>query len=58
MSSRKVFKVQAARRSEVPRNLQEALELAEKTGVLQVPAEAMQLTVDSGVAVEVENGRK
>jgi hypothetical protein len=41
MSSRKVFKVQAARRSEVPRNLQEALELAEKTGVLQVPAEAM-----------------
>jgi hypothetical protein len=39
-----------------PQNLAEALQWAQATGILEVPAEAVQLTIDSGVRIEVSDG--
>ena len=49
----KIFKVKAAPAGTGPKSLKESLELAEKTGVLEVP-QGLQLNVNSGQPVEVK----
>lgn len=51
------FKVQASAQAG-PKNMNEALQLAKQTGVLEVPAGVMRLTIDSGVKIEVSDGPK
>ena len=51
--SAQVFKVKAAPTGTAPKSLKEALELAAKTGVLEVPT-GLQLNVNSGQPIEVK----
>lgn len=55
--STKIFKIKAAPAGTGPKSLKEALELAEKTGVLELPQEALRLTVNSGQPVGVAHGK-
>lgn len=54
----KVFKVVSAPAAGTPKSLKEALELAEKTGVLEIPGEALCLCVNSGIKVEIKSDGK
>ena len=49
----KIFTVKAAPPGSGPKTIQEALKLAEHTGVLEVPT-GLQLNVNSGQPVEVK----
>lgn len=51
----KLFEIQA---SDTTKTIDEALKLAQETGVLQVPKSALCLTIASGKPVEVENGEE
>ena len=51
--SARVFTVKAAPAGGGPKSLKEALELAKKTGVLEVP-QGVQLTIDAGLPIEVK----
>lgn len=52
----KTFEIQASNNKTI--DLEEALRLAQETGVLQVPESALCLTIASGSPVEVEDGKK
>ena len=51
--SAKIFSVKPAPPGGAPKSLKEALELAAKTGVLEVP-QGVQLTIDAGLPIEVK----
>jgi hypothetical protein len=53
----KLYKITPAPGVEAPKSIHQAMKLAEKTGVLPVPAEAMCLTVAGG-KIEVDHERK
>lgn len=50
----KIYKVTAAPGLNAPKSMQEALQLAEKTGRLAIPEKALCLTVSGGI-IEVEH---
>lgn len=54
----KILKVTAAPGPEGPKSIQAALAGAEETGVLAVPGDVLYLTVNSGLKIEVDHGRK
>lgn len=54
--SARVFTVKLAPPGPGPKTLREALALAEKTGVLELPRQALQLTINSGQPVEMAHG--
>lgn len=54
----KVLKVTAATGPEGPKTIEAALAAAKESGVLAVPRDALLLTVDSGLTIEVDHGRK
>jgi hypothetical protein len=55
--SAEIYKVTAAPGPNSPKSMQEALQLAEKTGRLAIPGEALCLTV-SGGKIEVIHAEK
>jgi len=55
--SARVFTIKLAQPGTGPKSIQEALQLAATTGVIELPKEALQLTINAGRQVEVTRGK-